>query len=177
MTKTGIITASEKMFRLFSDTCRTIDEAVMFSKPGDKWSVAENIRHLVISTNMTSLAYRLPRFVVKWMAGTPNRTSRSFDEVKEKYYRKLSEGGRASARFVPKPIEIRYGKQKLLNEWEKATRKYINALTNNRTEADLDNYLVRHPLLGRITLRELCYFTIFHTQHHLNSIQTLTGKP
>jgi len=177
MTKTGIITASEKMFRLFSDTCRTIDEAVMFSKPGDKWSVAENIRHLVISTNMTSLAYRLPRFVVKWMAGTPNRTSRSFDEVKEKYYRKLSEGGRASARFVPKPIEIRYGKQKLLNEWEKATCKYVNALTKNRTEADLDNYLVRHPLLGRITLRELCYFTIFHTQHHLNSIQTLTGKP
>ena len=75
MTNTGIITASEKMFRQFSDTCRTIDEAVMFSKPGDKWSVAENIRHLVISTNMTSLAYRLPRFVVKWMAGTPNRTS------------------------------------------------------------------------------------------------------
>ncbi|HQY12894.1 MAG TPA: DinB family protein [Ferruginibacter sp.] len=177
MTKTGIITASEKMFRQFSDTCRTIDEAVMFSKPGDKWSVAENIRHLVISTNMTSLAYRLPRFVVKWMAGTPNRDSRSFDELKEKYYRKLSEGGRASARFVPKPIEIRYGKQKLLNEWEKATCKYVNALTKNRTEADLDNYLVRHPLLGRITLRELCYFTIFHTQHHLNSIQTLTGKP
>ena len=173
MTKQEIITASENVFKQFSETCDAINDTGLFSRSDNKWSVAENIQHLIISTNTTALAYYLPKFLVKWIGGTPNRKSGSFDELKEKYYKKLSEGGRASGRFVPKPIEIKYGKQKLMSNWNKATLKYIGALTNRRTEADLDNYLARHPLLGRITLRELCYFTIFHTEHHLSSIQKI----
>jgi len=174
MTKTAIIAASEDMFSRFSETCNRINEAAMFEKPGPKWSVAENIRHMVISTNMTRLAYTLPKFMVKWIGGTPNRTSRSYEELKEKYYKKLSEGGRASGRFVPKPIEVSYGKQKLVYSWNASTAKYLAALAAKRTEEDLDNYLARHPLLGRITLRELCYFTIFHTEHHLKTIEAIT---
>lgn len=177
MTKSAIITASENIFRQFSETCSRIDENSMFAKPGAKWSVAENIRHMVISTNTTTLAYRLPKFMVKWIGGTPNRKSRSYEELKQKYYKKLSEGGRASARFVPKPIDVNYGKQKLLDSWNASTAKYLAALTAKRTEEDLDNYLARHPLLGRITLRELCYFTVFHTEHHLKTIRELTQTP
>ena len=180
MTKTEIITASENIFNQLSATCSSIEETGLFKRPEKKWSVAENIQHLIISTNTTTLAYSLPKFLVKWIGGTPNRSSRSFDELKEKYYKKLSDGGKASARFIPKPIEIKYGKQKLLNNWNTATVKYISSLTAKRTDDDLDNYLVKHPLLGRITLRELCYFTIFHTQHHLNSIQknpTISNDP
>lgn len=174
MTKKDIIASSEKMFNKFSETCNGINEAAMFEKPGPKWSVAENIRHMVISTNMTNLAYRLPKFMVKMIGGTPNRKPRSYEELKEKYYKKLSEGGRATGRFVPKPIEVSYGKQKLVNNWKASTAKYLSALAAKRTEEDLDNYLARHPLLGRITLRELCYFTIFHTEHHLKTIQAIT---
>ncbi len=54
--------------------------------------------------------------------------------------------------------------------WNKATIKFIAALKNKTGESKLDDYLARHPLLGRITLRELCYFTIYHTEHHLNII-------
>lgn len=175
MTKEEIITASENIFMQLSETCSHIDEAAFFKRPADKWSVAENIRHLVISTSTTTLAYKLPKFLVRWIGGTPNRKSRSFEELKEKYHKKLSEGGRASARFVPKPITVNYGKQKLLQHWKSATEKFIAALKNKRSEKDLDSYLAKHPLLGRITLRELCYFTIFHTQHHLISINKLTG--
>ena len=38
-------------------------------------------------------------------------------------------------------------------------------------EEDLDRYLAPHPLLGKITLRELAYFTIYHTHHHLQIIK------
>ncbi|MBL7703198.1 MAG: DinB family protein [Ferruginibacter sp.] len=174
MTKTEIIQDAEKIFSRFSQTCSVIDEPVFFNRPDEKWSVAENVQHIIISTNMSSLAWYLPRFVVRWMAGKPNRNSRTYDELKDKYYKKLADGGRASARFVPKPIEIKYGKQKLMDNWNKAAAKFINTLTKNRTEDDLDNYLVKHPLLGRITLRELGYFTIFHTEHHLHTIEKLT---
>ncbi len=171
MTKPEIIIALENVFKQFSETCKNINETMLFKRPDNKWSGAENIQHLIVSTNMSSLAYRLPAFLVRIIGGNPNRASGTFEALKEKYYKKLSEGGRASGRFVPKPIEINYGKEKLLANWNKATSKFIRAVSNNRSENDLDNYLVKHPLLGRITLRELCYFTIFHTEHHLLSIQ------
>lgn len=177
MTKSEIIIASENIFKQFSATCSSIDEKQLFRRPQKKWSAAENIQHLIISTNTTALAYKLPKFLVRLIGGRPNRSSRTFDEIKDKYYKKLSDGGKASGRFVPKPIEIKYGKQKLLNNWNKAITKYKMLLADNRTENDLDNYLVKHPLLGRITLRELCYFTIFHTEHHLLSIQNNLSTP
>ena len=174
MTKTEIIITSEKGFNLFSKTCNSMDEALLFKKPDDKWSAAENIQHLIISTKMTALAYWLPKFIVRLVAGKPNRPSRTYKELKDKYYKKLADGGRASGVFVPKPIEIKYGKQKLMDNWQKSTAGFIKALAKNRTEKDLDNYLAKHPLLGRITLRELCYFTIFHTEHHLEAIHKIS---
>jgi len=177
MTKTEITAEVEKICSTFTDTCNAIAEADMFMRPdAGKWSVAENVQHLIISTNTSTLAYSLPKFFVRWIAGKPNRPSRSYDELKDKYYNKLQNGGVASSRFVPKPIDRSFGKQKLLISWKKTTAKFVSSLLKNRTEADLDKYLVKHPLLGRITLRELGYFTIFHTEHHLNSIKTLATK-
>ena len=177
MTKIEIILAAENAFTQLSKTCSGIDEVAFFNRPGEKWSAAENVKHLIISTNASSLAWYLPLFLVRIIGGTPNRNSRTYDELKDKYYKKLSEGGRASSRFVPKPIEIKYSKQKLLNNWDNATAKFIKTLTKKRTEKDLDSYLVKHPLLCRITLRELGYFTIFHTEHHLHSIQKAVANP
>jgi hypothetical protein len=170
MTKQGIIAAAEKSFSEFTLYCNSIPGNDFFDKPGPKWSVAENVQHLIISTNISTLAFSLPKFIVRWISGRPNRGSRTYNQLVEKYKQKLAEGRAASGRFVPKPINE--GKEKLLHNWGKATGKHLTALKNNRTERDLDNYLVKHPLLGKITLRELCYFTIYHTEHHLNIISS-----
>jgi hypothetical protein len=179
LTKEQIIIAAEKMFAAFSKACEAMDESTFFTKPSaDKWSVAENVQHLIISTNTTTLAYTLPAFIVRWVGGTPNRDSRSYEALVDRYNEKLAAGGKASGRFIPKPIEIKYGKQKLMENWNKATVKFIEALKNKTGESKLDDYLARHPLLGRITLRELCYFTIYHTEHHLNIINNISNpKP
>jgi hypothetical protein len=39
------------------------------------------------------------------------------------------------------------------------------------SEKNLDAYLLPHPLLGKITVREMLFFTTFHTDHHLNIMQ------
>ena len=180
MTKEEIIIATEKISTQLSQTCNAISEAVFFEWPEDKWSVADNIKHLILSINTTTLAYKLPKFFVRLIGGKPNRISRSYDEVLAKYYKKLEEGGKASSRYVPIRHKPNTGnqilaKKILLDRWNKYNQNFISALTNNRTENDLDNYLIKHPLLGKITLRELCYFTIFHTEHHLNSILKRTS--
>ncbi len=176
MTKEEIVAATEKTVEAFSQVCNGADDLVFFKRQGNKWSVAENIQHLIISFNTTTLAYSLPRIFVRWIGGKPNRPSRSYEALVDKYKKKLEDGGKAGSRFTPKKIEIKNGKEKILSNWNKATSKYITALKKNRDEKDLDNYLVRHPLLGRITLRELCYFSIYHTAHHLNSIRKILNS-
>ena len=175
LTKEQILAASEKIFAAFTAAGNAFNETSFFKNKGKKWSVAENVQHLIISTNTTTLAYTLPAFIVRLVGGKPNRGSKSYEALVEKYTLKLAEGGRASGRFVPKPVEIKYGKEGLMQNWQQATSKFINVIKNKTSESKLDNYLVRHPLLGKITLRELCYFTIYHTEHHLNIINKMTN--
>ena len=109
MTKDEIITATEKNFSAFTHYCNNITEAAFFYRPGAKWSVAENVQHLIIATNTATLAYSLPAIIVRWVAGKPNRPSKSYDELVAKYKNKLAAGGAASGRFIPKPIAIKHG--------------------------------------------------------------------
>jgi len=174
MTKEEILQSAKQVFNEFSHDCIQLQDAVFFEKKEGKWSVAENVQHLILSTRMTNLAYRLPVFIVRLMAGKSNRPSKTFEELQNKYLRKLEEGAKASSPFVPKPLSISGSKEKLMDKWKNISAGFCKAVERNRTEKDLDNYLVKHPLLGKITLRELCYFTIFHTRHHLETLHKLS---
>lgn len=179
LTREQIISEAGKAFDAFAKKIAEMEETVFFAKPSaDKWSAAEHVKHLIISTNTTTLAYTLPVFIVRWVGGTPNRQSRTYEALVERYKEKLALGGKASGRFVPKPMNIKHGQQQLIADWNKASARFINALQRKTSEQKLDNYLARHPLLGRITLRELGYFTIYHTIHHLDIInQVSIAKP
>lgn len=170
MTKEIILKDAEESFTGFAKSCGAFNEHAFFERPEEKWSVAENMQHLILSINTTALAYSLPKFLVRIIGGTPKRNSSSYDELMTRYNKKIADGAKASSRYVPKPIELKYGKEKLLQQWNEVTSKFSNALRDKRTETDLDRYQAKHPLLGPITLRELAYFTIFHTKHHLETI-------
>ncbi|MEO7922255.1 MAG: DinB family protein [Chitinophagaceae bacterium] len=155
----------------FSAECAGISDEIFFRQPATKWSVAQNVTHLVTSANMTRLAYRLPKFIVRLYAGKPNRPSRSFDELANKYKLKLEQGGKASGRFVAKPVAGEQGKENVITGFSKSMNRLTRSIEKNWDDSQLDRYLAPHPLLGKLTLRELAYFTIYHTQHHLHIIR------
>lgn len=157
----------------FISYCRDIDSEPFFHQPGEKWSIAQHIKHLVISANKTRQVYVLPKFIVRQLTGKPNRLSRSYDELVNKYKFKLQLGGRASGRFVPATISPGSGKEKILTEFSTSMDRLIRSIDKKWEDKQLDQYLAPHPLLGRITLRELGYFTIYHTYHHLNLIKNM----
>ncbi len=176
MTKQEIIEQTNKDFEKIKSVTATMEDTLFFTKPSNKWSVADNVKHLLISTNISALAFWLPKFLVRWIGGTPNRPSKTYEELVNKYTLKLAEGGVATGRFVPQLNKDLTTKDSLLKQWNKVSTHYLSSLQKNRTEQDLDNFLIKHPLLGKITLRELCYFTIYHTQHHIKIITTLTQE-
>lgn len=170
MDKEEIIKRSKEIFSQFTDTCLQIPDEKFFFQPKEKWSIAQNADHLIRAIKTTRLAYSLPKFVVRTVSGKPNRPSRSYEELVAKYKLKLEQGGKATGRYIPKvPGERKF---LLMQHWQKRNEKYLESLDLKWKDAQLDQYLAPHPLLGKITLRELCYFTIYHTEHHLNIIKT-----
>ena len=47
---------------------------------------------------------------------------------------------------------------------------------NNLSDSVLDSYRLPHPILGKISLRELAIFTAFHTVHHIELLKSKLGK-
>lgn len=171
LSKEEIVARLDEASAEFSTFCSHISDEVFFRQPAEKWSVAQNVTHLITSANMTKLAYRLPKFIVRIYSGKPNRPSRTYDELVAKYKLKLEKGGRASGRFVAKPVSPTKGKGNILVSFNRSVRSLNDSILKNWNDPQLDQYIAPHPLLGKITLRELGYFTIYHTGHHLAIIK------
>lgn len=172
-----IATELNKAVEELSNYCILLSDEEFFNQPDKKWSVAQQVKHLTTSTRITTLAFTFPKFVVRLIGGRPNRPSRSYDALVEKYKLKLSEGGKAGLLFSPGTISAKENKKKkLLKNYSRSTQKMILAVKKKWNDNQTDHYIARHPLLGKITLRELCYFTIYHNWHHLDSIRKLTAK-
>jgi hypothetical protein len=137
--------------------------------PNGKWSAGQNLDHMIRSVKPLNLAYRLPNFGLRILFGKPNRPGRSFKEVVERYNTKLANGAVATGVFVPPVIKLE-SKQSLLKKLSFQNEKLSKALANC-SEKKLDRYLLPHPLLGKITLREMMFFTIYHNEHHLKILK------
>lgn len=150
---------------LLRETARQIPAQDFFEPRGEKWPAAGHIRHLILTARATRLAYRLPAWALKIYTGRPNRPGRSYEELVSRYQARLAAGGRAPSRFVP-ATENREDNPELLLRNLTGETENLCRLIGQCTEQKLDNCLAPHPLLGKITLRELGYFTCYHHEHH-----------
>ncbi len=149
----------------------SLSEEVFFKSVNNKWSTGEQIEHLRKSSKPLVMALKLPKMVIKLKVGKPNRASRSFSEVQEKYTTKLANQDIGTTPFFP-DADLKKTKQEVLEDYELVSAKLGKAITKWREE-DLDNYLLPHPLLGKLTVREMLFFTIYHTRHHYDSVREL----
>lgn len=143
------------------------DEAFLSVK-NNKWSAGQQLEHIYLSVKPLRQALSLPRFVLKIAWGKANRNSRTYPGLVEKYLQKLEAGGSATARFIPKPVNI--DKRSVLITKLLAEINHLGSKIDRFSEQELDQYILPHPLLGKLTLREMLFFTIYHVEHHQNSI-------
>lgn len=132
--------------------------------PIGKWTAGQQLDHICKSTKPLILATALPGFALKLVFGKANRPSKNYEALVEKYHAKLALGGTASSPFVPAEITTS-SKAMLIKQLTKTIRKIENNC-RGFSEAQLDICILPHPLLGKLTLREMLYFTIYHVQHH-----------
>ena len=146
------------------------DELV--ARPGAAWSPAEHLEHLVLAVHAVAVGLRMPRWLLRLRFGPARHASRSFLELRDEYRARLAAGARASGRYVPRRDEreddASVRQTRLLADWYKANARLRDAL-DRWSERDLDRIRLPHPILGKLTARELVLFTIDHGQHHITA--------
>lgn len=141
-----------------------------------KWSAGQQLDHIIKSIAPVKLAFSLPKFLLAVVFGKANRESKTYDALVAKYQSKLSEGGKAPGRFIPKSIAVAERDELFKTLFSKVN--LLSDLVDRYSEAQLDRYVLPHPLMGKITLREMLYFTIYHVGHHEKQIiRNLTSQP
>jgi hypothetical protein len=138
----------------------------------DKWTAGQHVIHLVQSTQPLLKALKLPIFLLKWRFGKSNRPSRTYDEVVKRYQEKLAAAGPGVvgpfSRNMPQSNSVEI--DIWFNQLERLTQK-INQKTSQLSNTQLDTVLLPHPLMGKMTLREMLMWNTYHTKHHLEVLQ------
>lgn len=157
----GKITAAYKQYIDYAQEL-TPDEFEF--EPKGKWSAGQQTLHLIKSTKPLLNGLGLPKFILKSKFGKANRTSRSYDEVVARYKEKLDQGGKATSPYIPGKVTAKE-QSKLSTELMDIIEKMSHKI-EKWSEEQLDEYVLPHPLLGKVTAREMLYFTIHHAGHH-----------
>ncbi len=164
MTKREIQQQLQDNYFRFIKQINDLSDSDFLRSYNDKWTAGQQLDHIIKSVAPVNLALILPGFLLSIYFGKANRPSKSYEALVEKYKLKLEAGGRASSPFIPKGVSLN-DREKLSKKLEALTLSLVKRV-NTFSEEKLDLLILPHPLLGKLTLREMLYFTICHVKHH-----------
>ncbi|MFM9904606.1 MAG: DinB family protein [Pyrinomonadaceae bacterium] len=176
MDRSTIIAELNNKYAAFSDFISGLSEDdFMFSPNGGKWSAGQQIDHLCRSVEPLNKGLRAPEFALKAMFGTSDHASLGYDELVSRYRSELAAGGSAPAQFRPEEIPFDRKDDLVINLTERIAK--LCSSIEKYNEDKLEVIVLPHPLLGKLTLREMFYFTIYHAEHHHHHTkQNLAGR-
>jgi len=164
MTKTEIKHKLKESHALFTQYIQALPQADFMNHYDSKWTAGQQLAHIIKSTSPVKTAFSLPPFLLKLVFGKANRPSRTYHELVEKYQSKLASGGKSTARFLPPDVSFN-DREKLISKLQDVIDSLIYKV-DKFSEPELDVLILPHPLLGKLTFREMLYFTIYHVGHH-----------
>ena len=147
----------------------TPDELVL--RVESAWTAAEQLAHLNTVVSAVAKGFAVSRFLLRIRYGRSRTSKRGDTALRDHYRALLAAGGRAAGPFVPArhdlaPAQIEAHRQSLLARWGRVNGRLQKAL-QSWDEKELDTIRLPHPLLGKITAREMIYFTVYHSEHHV----------
>ena len=165
--------ALQASFQEVAQFVASISDEDFYMKKDEKWSIAGNLDHLVLSTK--PLASGLKKAKIFFRAfGTAKKESQSYDEIVAIYEEALLTKNPPNNPFISDNIESTT-REKYLSNWKMIGEKFQERL-DLWTEKDLDKYRIPHPVLGKLTVREMMFFTINHNFHHLKIMKAYLNK-
>jgi hypothetical protein len=150
----------------------TLPTATFVAPQGAAWSPADHVRHLTKSMRALNRGLRLPLILLRLKFGRATRPSRSYEEVVRAYRKRLETFDGRNNPFAPATSPAAD-----TETWRTVVMTYhalaVGGLTRKLrriSEAHLDKVVVPHPLLGKLTLREMLFFMLYHNLHHVRLV-------
>lgn len=171
-TKTDVLGSCASLCEDGDAFWRGLDADWFWSRRGVPWSPADNVRHLTMSTAPVARALLIPRSLLRVLFGVSQRPSRTWHALGTAYLDRLAAGatsGRYSPPLVDPPADPAAGQRRLVGAFGATVRRLERAVGAWR-DGDLDRYRLPHPILGKLTLREMVMFTLFHCEHHRDNV-------
>lgn len=163
--KTQIKAALRQSFGAVVYSINELNEEQFFEPRAEgKWSPADILGHLILSTKPVTKAMSTPKLMLKAAFGKSNREEKTLTQLYDKYIEALSKGQKAPPNFTYNGAKEK-GREKLLGDFTDQLDKLLLQI-DKWEEKDLSSYILPHPAIGKITIREMLYFTHFHTEHH-----------
>ena len=141
----------------------------MESGPDGAWTAGQHLLHMIKSTKPLAVGAGYPRLLLRIKYEKVLAPSLSYEDLVKKYTDAIAAGGQASGVFVPREV-TKEERELLLKRFKTEMSVLVNNL-HKWSEKNLDKMAVPHPLIGKLTFREMLYFTIYHMEHHLKILQ------
>lgn len=129
-----------------------------------KWSAAQNVQHINIGLSRISNYLAVPKSSIETNFGWSERNSKSYDIMIKMFNNAFENGVQSTDSFLPDE-NLQTKMKDLISQGKESLDAVLESL-QNWSEDDLEKYNCPHPFLGKITVREILYFTIYHVEHH-----------
>ncbi len=149
----------------------TFHDEAFFAAQGEHWSPAGHLRHLNKSVAAVAGGVKQPRIALLAF-GRSSAGSREYGEIVA-LYRAALEAGAEAGPYGPSDsvpdLTPEVWRRQIMQRWEDSCRRLAKAVLG-WSEPQLDVYRLPHPLIGRLTLRELLWWNLYHNLHHARRI-------
>jgi hypothetical protein len=141
---------------------------LFFVRQAEAWSASDNVDHMIKAIKPITKALKLPKMALQTLFGKPVNQSRTYQEICTIYSDEIAKGAKAGGSFLPlqeEPDNPEEKKAELLERLSLEMDKLISAIEKWQ-EMELDEVQLPHPIIGKITVREMLFFTIHHNLRH-----------
>lgn len=139
------------------------------SGPEEAWTAGQHLHHLIKSAKPLAMGLGIPRIALLFKFGFVKAESRDYEGTVQFYKDGLAKGGVATGQYVPRELKPEE-KEQMIQRFQQEMQK-LNDAIGKLSDGKLDKTHLPHPLLGKLTIREMLYFTIYHVEHHLNILK------
>jgi len=142
------------------------DAEFAVSNTEGKWSAGQNLDHLRKSTKVINKVMSIPKLAHWYKFGRIKNASDDYEGLKRSYKEKTLNGVNAPKTYQPNPL-TNEDKTWLMEKFDREREKLINNMYKS-SDNYLNTYAIKHPLLGKMSMKSIIYFTCIHTEHHFD---------
>jgi hypothetical protein len=170
-TRAEVLRALEMVEAEVASFFGTLPGDLFNARVGEAWTPAEHLKHLNTSVNAVARGVAVPKLFLWLRFGRPPRPGRDYAAIGEIGQAWLQKGVQAPPEFVPEPErpaagELEHRRREILARWGRVNARLRTAL-EGWSDAALDRWALPHPRLGRLSVREMLFFTLHHNRHHI----------